>query len=98
MKSGCGTLFWLQPLSGHCRPLSLPLLLSPNGLASLSAALAPAVSCLMSLTHCFCWLHWYAGYTTHRIHIYQSITYVLGAYQPLGRTGYAGYTRSRRRQ
>lgn len=20
MKWGCGTLFWLQPLSGHCRP------------------------------------------------------------------------------
>lgn len=62
--------FGYSPCPGTVAPLPLPLLLSPNGLADITAALPPAVSCLRILTQCSLWLHWYAGYSALGIHIY----------------------------
>lgn len=69
-----------------------PVPLSPKGFAGLPAVLPPAISCLRFLTHCFCWLHRYTGYTLSRLHIYQWLAVDPGAYQPLGTTGYTGYS------
>lgn len=96
MNYGSGTLFWLHALCRHYRP-SPPARFHclPRVSPVLPAVLPPAISCLRFLTHCFYWLHWYTGYILSRPHIYQWLAVDPSAYQPLGTTGYTGYSQGR---
>lgn len=91
MKWGCGTIFWLQPLSGHSRPspaaaspVSQPSCRYDCCLAACRFLLESSDSLILLIT-LVRWLQ------CPRINIYQRLAYDLGAFQSWGKTGYTGY-------